>query len=506
MASVGCLLLLGCLIGLVTLQAEAFTEEENLIFVESVLKLLNNKEECLLPTYQEVDELQKSFVELEQIYGAELESRLTPDQKLLRETLLDQWESFSKKMTDGVVIRSAKKRAFICKIESYQTPKHGFSICTKIKDTRAASSDHIFEKNPLVRYIKHIDEMEVEEQPVEPPVELVLTPIVTTNHTEPAQSAESTQSAETITKPEEVIVEDPLADVPVPAAQQPEDQDASPASLEPQPDSFESVEATDSNEPQPEADTTTNSNNSEVESVEVESQQEPASGSDDAQGEPDKQQAEDEPETQIESPEAASEQQTEAPIQQVKNDHSEPEVLDDADDDEDLNRLNQVVPLGLDFELTYGPFGWPDESKQGEIDHDDSIKNEWMSFLESASSGEAVVYDKPAESGSDGSVVQSKVDQAQRLKDLRRRKQEYLKSINRDVKVHQSSALFGWRKDRYVAPKKDRWLHVADNNLYKISLNRDYLAQTRASSAMKSMFNGNSGVSKKKKQLMKGYN
>lgn len=144
-------------------QVIAYTEIENLVFINKILELLNNNKECKMPTYEEVDELQASFNELDALYGESLTSKLTDDQKLVKETLLDQWESFQRRMAAGVVIRTAKKRAFLGKIERYQQAKYGFSICTSTVENTGPISDHIFERNPIVRYIKHLETKDVPE-------------------------------------------------------------------------------------------------------------------------------------------------------------------------------------------------------------------------------------------------------------------------------------------------------------------------------------------------------
>ena len=153
------------LVLLVGSSASAYSEEKNLAYIGRILDLLNNNLECQLPTYAEVDELERSFAELEASYGPQFESRLSNDHNLLRRTLLKHWSSFQKRMTSAVVIRSAKKRAFLGKVEDYQRAKFGDSVCSRFKDSRGPITDKIFETNPIVRYIKHLETKEVIEWP-----------------------------------------------------------------------------------------------------------------------------------------------------------------------------------------------------------------------------------------------------------------------------------------------------------------------------------------------------
>lgn len=182
---------------------------------------MNNKNECQLPTYQEVDELQNAFKELQKLYGPSFDSKLNKDQSLLHRTLLDQWDSFQKRMTSAVVIRSAKKRSFLCRVEEYQVGKYGISICTKTKETLSPETEKIFEKKPIVRYIKHIQTMQVvDEDDIEP--KIIHTPIVDKKKDEYQAQA---NLVATTTPPPTVVADhtdnkevsyDPIADVPVP--------------------------------------------------------------------------------------------------------------------------------------------------------------------------------------------------------------------------------------------------------------------------------------------------
>ena len=139
----------------------ALNEEENLEYIGRIMGYLNNNYECTLPTFQEVDQLQVSFTELKSAWGAEFESRLSEDQQLAQRTLLQYWDEFQRHMNSAVIVRSAKKRFFLCKIEDYQEAKFGESVCTRIKNVRGPVTNRIFEKNPTVRYLKHLEDGEV---------------------------------------------------------------------------------------------------------------------------------------------------------------------------------------------------------------------------------------------------------------------------------------------------------------------------------------------------------
>lgn len=163
--------------------AKAYTDEDNFAFINKIISFLNNEKECQIPTYQEVDELQTVFTELEATHGPDkLMGMLSEDQKLIKDTLLDQWPSFQKRMTSAVVIRSAKLRSFLCKVEYYQRTKTGHSICTDVKAPKNLS-DRVFEKNPIVRYVKHLETHDVPEpEPVTTPAPvtdfIIRTPVV----------------------------------------------------------------------------------------------------------------------------------------------------------------------------------------------------------------------------------------------------------------------------------------------------------------------------------------
>lgn len=152
------------LVSYIDLHAVAYTESETFGYINEILSKLNDNNACRLPSFAEVDELQECFRELEMQYGQDLESKLDHDQNLVRATLLDQWDSFQKRMNDAVVIRSAKKRAFLGKIEKYQKAKFGDSVCTRLSSGLRTVPDTVFEKNPIVRYVKHLETKQVAEQ------------------------------------------------------------------------------------------------------------------------------------------------------------------------------------------------------------------------------------------------------------------------------------------------------------------------------------------------------
>lgn len=137
-------------------QAMAFSEHENLNYVEKILSLLNDEKMCLLPTYEEVNNLQRSLSELEAAWGSEADAKLSNDQKLVKRTLLDQWTSFQRYLNAETVTKPAKKRAFLGKVDSYQKQKRGFSICRENSNERNQEEHEDIEKSPLVRYGKKL--------------------------------------------------------------------------------------------------------------------------------------------------------------------------------------------------------------------------------------------------------------------------------------------------------------------------------------------------------------
>lgn len=115
--------------------------EDDITYVNSIIEKLNNEKECLLPTYQEVDRLYDIFNGIDASKEA---YKLTDDQKLIKETLLDRWPTFRKRVHSVDLIKAAKLRSFLCKIEAYQKAKTSHSVCTERKPLRDAK---------LVKYI-----------------------------------------------------------------------------------------------------------------------------------------------------------------------------------------------------------------------------------------------------------------------------------------------------------------------------------------------------------------
>lgn len=103
--------------------------------VDLVVSLLDNREKCTLPTYEEIDVAAK---QLEQ--DPEAARHLAKGGQLLRETVLDQWHSFQKHLRNDNVLKSAKKRAFLSRVEQYQERKFSHSICAQEPDARTKLS------------------------------------------------------------------------------------------------------------------------------------------------------------------------------------------------------------------------------------------------------------------------------------------------------------------------------------------------------------------------------
>lgn len=146
----------GVLILVQATSASANTNEEDLGFINMILSFVNNREKCQLPTYSEIDEAQRRFEDLKQKLGPEsFAQSLTGDQQLLLQTVLDQWDSFQKYLTSKIVLKAAKKRAFLGKVVKYQEQKFGESVCIKDPDTKILDNQE-YERNPLVRYVKQM--------------------------------------------------------------------------------------------------------------------------------------------------------------------------------------------------------------------------------------------------------------------------------------------------------------------------------------------------------------
>lgn len=592
-------------------QVSAYTEEENFVFIDKILDLLNNNNECTIPTYEEVDELQASFDELEALYGDSLGSKLNNNQKLVRETLLDQWESFQKRMAAGVVIRTAKRRAFLCKIEQYQEAKYGSSICTSIKDNPGPISDHIFERNPIVRYLKHLETNDVPEfdpnvQPngVGPEAgkraEVIHTPINEISNYSPSGPSELDEGEN---KADDRKLEnadhrddyDPLADIPVPLVIHEPDEDPTlpvvsrpeevPVPVPPpvtQPEgAFEVVPDVDGSKVEPEAQQVSGhqvgtdskfdgkpelshvrpNDGSALESnAGAESGLEKGSGNEfvpehksdsdletsnwssaklDIKKEP------------IYSPEHRSESETETGhvsgldlgtsdgsnseldakrepthgpehglevVTEIENkpevepelvpefhadlkvvpetlnpaaedpphahlDEPETKLVDDETDLADLSRLGHVFD-GVD--LRFGSLVWPDEQQtDNEETYDDSIKRAWQKFLNEQEIEDEEEKDRP----SDPAQIQPSPPSYSRPSGkLRNRKKEFMRSVARDAELQKAEVQFGWveypqQGEEY---RSNRWTTLADNNFCQLSVNRNYLKDSRGVKAIKS--------------------
>lgn len=137
-------------------QTLAYTTEESLQYISRILKRLNNDHKCQLPTYEEIDALQKSFEQLD-----EIEFVYSFDQELVRETILHQWTSFQKYLVEKYVTPGAKRRSFVGRVIRYQLRKYGSSVCENERDGRNPQAeeeddDEEFIDNPLVRYAKEL--------------------------------------------------------------------------------------------------------------------------------------------------------------------------------------------------------------------------------------------------------------------------------------------------------------------------------------------------------------
>lgn len=155
------LLVVGLVLAAVVGQSLAATEAERLQYIGKILSLLNSKTKCVLPNYEEIDVLLKSFQGLDK-------SKLTTDHEILASTVLDQWASFQKYLrvgAKGTVVSNAKRLAYEAKVIEYQKMKYGFSVCENERDRRYHDDDddddddQEFQKNPLVRYLKHLREV-----------------------------------------------------------------------------------------------------------------------------------------------------------------------------------------------------------------------------------------------------------------------------------------------------------------------------------------------------------
>lgn len=355
---------------LLTEYVASYSEQENLAFINKIISFMNNNEECELPTFQEVDEMKKSFVELEELYGEQFDDKLTSDQKLARQTVLYQWDEFYARMNEAVIMRSPAKLSFLCLIEAYQLKKYGKSVCTAIKTDRKADTKRIFIKNPHVRYLQLMLDREEnpELEPAPEPIDWVVhTPIV-----EEAPQVEEVVAEPTAEEETEKPVEedngssdseenhDPLSDVPVPAAA---DTNQDETLSEPEENSQDTNEGTDDQpEPEPEPE------------------------------------PEAEPETQIEEP-----AEIKPADEEVFYDEDGAELVDADFDDEDLDRLNKVPPKKW-AEKEFNQFRWPDEgwlNDDEEKVYDPTVRDLWFKFVKAPDSvtdfSDLVVEEQPVE-------------------------------------------------------------------------------------------------------------
>lgn len=557
MSALSCSPLLGALMVMMMMimwnhhRVYAFTEEENFVFIDKILDLLNNNNECRIPTYEEVDELQASFDELEALYGDSLASKLNNDQKLVRETLLDQWESFQKRMAAGVVIRTAKRRAFLCKVEQYQEAKYGSSICTSIKDNPGPISDHIFERNPIVRYLKHLETNDVPEfdpngQPngagagAEKRAEVIHTPINENSEDGSSDPGEpdGVEDKADDRKPENFDHRDdydPLADIPVPlvipepeldpaqVVSRPEEVPAvaqpgepsevvsntSESKVEPdaQQDSGHKAETDSKSEPSGHLETKEESDSEHKAGTELETKSDSGSETSDR---PNPEQdvkkrpihgaetgTEHKPEVEPEPvPESQPDQkiapETLNPIPEdpPHDNPNEPEtkLVDDETDFADLSRLNDHDDGSSewDVDLRFGSLVWPDEQQTDNEDtFDDSIKRAWREFLNEQEIEDEEEKDRPSP------PVQNQLPTSSYSRPsgkLRNRKKEFMRSVARDAELRKAKVEFGWidypkQGEEY---RSSRWTNLADNNFCQLSVNRNYLSDSRGVKAIKS--------------------
>lgn len=540
------------LIGVVTLvtvgNSLAYTEDENWAFIDKILTLLNNDVKCEIPTIEEVDELQKSFNELEQLYGESLEQKLSEDQKLVRKTLLSQWSSFRERISSAVVIRSAKKRIFLCKIEGYQIGKFGASICTQIKNTSGPISDGIFEKNPLVRYIKHLQTHDVPEPGDEMSIS---SPVKTKSPTTEILVAEEPTSRRQIeptdiTGPDsakigsetELISDVPIADEPIdkfdinlPPLKDDGYQNSSGVvhriigkfTID-YPDGQKKItihigpKTDDDDERDPLADIPVPTSDDKDASDEYKSEAAPEPGMRDVTEptkasnetptiEPEVKQVISEPtivsneasSVEPETKEVANESTTTEPA--VQFDEFGAELIDDAINDAYLERLVKVSPKDWEFDPIYDNFKWPDENPNAclnETDHQ-LIWAEWVNFT----------TDPYAYGDYLDSIAPPVVKQTTSSAQLKRNKKEFMNSLVKDIQHNQRKVQLGWAsasKPPKIMPEinRNRWISVADNNFCTIDCNRDYFKETskRGAEAVKSLFAPKrEGISRKRRML-----
>lgn len=501
----------------------AYTEKENLDYIERIIKLLNNRDECELPAYSEVDEMQSAFAELEQQYGSsKFESMLSDDMRLVRNTVLDQWASFQQRMSSDVVIRAAKKRSFICKIEEYQLAKYRESVCTRFKNANNKITDRVFEKNPIVRYIKHLETNEVVEQPEKGEEQRIAapsteeTPLKTVGEAAgedqsglgraPEQSSgasKPTQEGQTPTETSEGATMAPVERESLADGSEADDRrlggDGSPevfsastgeeereggAKLGSESDQYLDYDpledipvpkSTDSGDEELKDD-------AELEAVAVSSTTtaapSPKSASTTASPEETSTSAhvQTAPETTTTVTPATS--ITEEPL----FDEFGAAFVDIEDDDYDLARVVRLPEKDWEFDQVFGYFKWPDEGEEEpELMHlDRTIGHAWADFLL-----DPIAFDQYMDSLTT-TTPRPKLNGAV----ARRRKQEFFDSLEAEERRGQT---FGWAfestsqvREKMQPPEslrmppvpKDRWVKMLNNNVCKLGYNKDAIKRT----------------------------
>lgn len=494
----------------ITSGCQAYTVEENLHFIEKVITKLNDTEECQLPSYLEVDELQTAFGELEQQLGPQkFASSLSDDMRLVRTTLLDQWDSFQRRMTSEVVIRAAKRRAFMCKVERYQEAKGGSSICARFKDSSNRVSDRIFEKNPIVRYLKHLDTHEVIERP---------------EGDEVASSQESQQSgaggaASGVPEPEaeaEVKTIGQQAGEPESTPKKADSSETERAEIRHTDGSQEGSGAPE-DETKSEADAELDENMDYDPLVEVSQPKSTDEGEEQPKEQPESEQdespkEEEQAQPQDLQPSAAPTQETdgklapqpeaevaetrmEAGVKDVEK-KSVP-VIDDSglswmepeDDDEDLARVVRLPKKDWEFDQVFGYFKWPDEDEgQEETDPvrlDHQLRHQWNDFMDDPDAFDEFMK---------RSIQNPKVNGAS----TRRKKQEFFAALDKEQR---NGASFGWKFEAVpdfgpaapngnglkVGPgQKDRWVKLLNNQVCRMGYNTDAIKR-KAKGGVKSV-------------------
>lgn len=478
---------------------QAYSVEENLAYIDKILGYLNNNYQCTLPTYNEVDEMQKCFQELEQAWGSEFESRLNDDHKLVRKTILLYWDSFQKHMTSPVIIRSAKKRTFLCKIEDYQEAKFGDSVCTRIKDIKGPITNHIFEKNPVVRYIKHIQTGEVIERPVEP--EIVIEPTTTTTTTTTTPTPTTTITTFTTTTTTTEAPTSVMPETPIPSKEDISEFEVATTPLpEEAPQSAGEIGLPrDDKEPEGVQHTYIGKFTIDYSKlpdkvvVEFERQKNNDNERDPLDDIPVPSSDDKSQRTDINS-EISDEDITTTTMLPMFDEFGA-EYIEEEYDNSDLERLVRVPKRDWQFDPIYGYFKWPDECdpqmcsiNQQPDDSMLTLDGVWYQFL-----ADPYAYDAYLESIKPISTTtpRPKINAAL----LRQRKNLFDQSVVDDSRRGQ---IFGWNDER--TPKKielfmpeikrDRWRNLADNTFCKISYNRDYLKNKGKKSykAVKNLF------------------